>query len=423
MTTVEVPRPAPVRVPAARSRVPYLHQIDLFRLITFACVILIHVVVSTNYPQDVPANAVAALLHFTREAFFALTGFVLVYQYRDRPPRASGFWRRRFPLVAVPYLAWSVFFWGYSLVTTGEPAGSVGTRLAALGRELIEGSAWYHLYFLLVTMQVYLLFPLLLKLLRATRGRHRYVLLVSGALEVGVALFMTYPPEGVTYDTISYLFSTILPYQFFTVLGAVAAMHFETLHAWVRAHRGSLAVALVAVGVGTELAYFHNVHSGTWPQLASEVYQPYLLPWFVTVIAALYAMCSWWSARRREGGRAARLVAWASNRSFSIFLVHPLALALLGPAIGPVADRVGAPWTTIVIYLATLALTFLFVEILRRLPISKALTGRPRVRRAPGARPVQQRFAAAMTAFRLAVTTEASIPTAQRMLPPVRNSR
>ncbi|MFD9893065.1 acyltransferase [Amycolatopsis sp. NPDC059027] len=382
MTTLEAPRKAPARIPAARSSAPYLHQIDLFRLITFACVILIHVVAATNYPQDVPANAVESLLHFTREAFFALTGFVLVYQYRDRPLRATGFWRRRFPLVAVPYVVWSVFFWGYSLVTTGEPAGSLSTKLAALGRELIEGSAWYHLYFLLVTMQVYLLFPLLLKMLRATRGRHRYVLLVSGALQVCVVLFMTYPPEGVTYDTISHLFATILPYQFFTVLGAVVAMHFEAVHAWVSGHRAFLATALIAIGIGTELAYFQNVHSGTWPQLASEVYQPYLLLWFVTVIAALYAVCSWWSARRTAESRAARFIAWASNRSFSIFLVHPLALALLGPAIGPVADWSGAPWTTVVIYLATLALTLVFVEILRRLPVSKALTGRPRVRRA-----------------------------------------
>ena len=38
---------------------------------------------------------------------------------------------------------------------------------------LVTGTASYHLYFLLVSMQLYLVFPLLRRLLRATAGRHR----------------------------------------------------------------------------------------------------------------------------------------------------------------------------------------------------------------------------------------------------------
>ena len=74
------------------------------------------------------------------------------------------------------------------------------------------------------------------------------------------------------------------------------------------------------------------------------------------------------------------MVSWAANRSFSIFLVHPLALALLGPAIPHVAERFGAPWLSVIIYLATIVLTVLIVEVLRRLPGSRALTGRPRLK-------------------------------------------
>jgi peptidoglycan/LPS O-acetylase OafA/YrhL len=113
--------------------------------------------------------------------------------------------------------------------------------------------------------------------------------------------------------------------------------------------------------------------------VASDPFQPYLIPWFLTVIAAIYAFTTRWAARRREGSRGARVVAWAANRSFSIFLVHPLALALLGPAIPHVAERFGAPWLSVIIYLATIVLTVLIVEVLRRLPGSRALTGRPRL--------------------------------------------
>jgi peptidoglycan/LPS O-acetylase OafA/YrhL len=114
--------------------------------------------------------------------------------------------------------------------------------------------------------------------------------------------------------------------------------------------------------------------------VASDPFQPYLIPWFLTVIAAIYAFSTWWAARRRESSRGARLVSWAANRSFSVFLVHPLALALLGPVIPHVAERFGAPWLSVIIYVATIALTITMVEVLRRLPGSRALTGRPRLR-------------------------------------------
>ena len=383
MSTMDVTREAPVRTETRISKAPYLHQIDFFRLVTFASVILIHVVGATNFPQDVPANAVEALLHFTREAFFALTGFVLVYQYRGRGVQAGDFWRRRLPLVAVPYVAWTVFFWAYAMVTGAQPFGSVSSALLKLGTDLLTGSAWYHLYFLLVTMQVYVLFPLLMKFLRATAGRHRWVLLGSAILQVVVVVFMTYPPSSVSYETITRLFGTLLPYQFYTVLGAVVAMHFEAVHAWIGRHRWLVGAALLAVGAGTEVVYLWTVHSGTWPQVASDPFQPYLIPWFLCVIAAIYALSTRWAARRRDHHRGARFVAIAANRSFSIFLVHPLALGLLAPVIPWVAARVGAPWLTLVIYVGTVVLTVVIVEILRRLPLSRALTGRPRLRPRP----------------------------------------
>ena len=208
MTTAQATLEAPSRIARPGGKAPYLHQIDLFRLVTFACVILIHVVGATNFAQDVGANAVETPLHFTREAFFALTGFVLVFQNRGREITPGDFWRRRLPLVATPYLAWSMFFWAFSLVTGTQQPASLEASMRLLLKDLATGGAWYHLYFLLVTMQVYLLFPWIMKLLRATEGKHKWLLLGSGALQVGVTLFMTYQPFGVSYETITHLYAT-----------------------------------------------------------------------------------------------------------------------------------------------------------------------------------------------------------------------
>src|SRR6266567_2035321 len=107
---------------SARPKRAHLHQVDLFRILTFACVIGAHVVGNSLDPGNVPGNGVVVILHFTRQAFFALTGFVLIYQYgRRQPLNTRAFWRKRFPLVGIPYLAWSVIYWGYSIVAGLHP--------------------------------------------------------------------------------------------------------------------------------------------------------------------------------------------------------------------------------------------------------------------------------------------------------------
>ncbi|GAA3580391.1 acyltransferase [Amycolatopsis ultiminotia] len=375
MTTTEIPRTR-AEEPAAPAKSPHLRQLDLFRVLTFALVIFMHVLVATTYPQDVVADALEGPLHLTREAFFALTTFVLVFQYRSRPLAAWKFWRRRVPLVAVPYVVWSVIYWAYSMLTSPQPVGPLPGQLRALAIEIATGSAWYHLYFLLVTLQVYLLFPVVVKVLGVVRRRPWTVLAVSGVLQIAITLFLSYPPESVDYVTVTRFFVTLLPYQFYSVLGAVAAVHFETMHGWLREHRGWVVAGLVAALALTETGYFVSVHNGLWPELAADAFRPYLVPWCVAAIAGLYVLGTRWADGKRRGER---VVSWAVERSFAVFLSHPIALALLAPLISFIGDRYGAPWTTLALYPSVVALTFVIVVVLRRLPWSKALTGRPPV--------------------------------------------
>ena len=58
-----------------------------------------------------------------------------------------------------------------------------------------------HLYFLLVSMQFYLVFPLFRSMLRATRGYHWPLLALSAALQVGIDVWLhELAPTGITAD-------------------------------------------------------------------------------------------------------------------------------------------------------------------------------------------------------------------------------
>jgi peptidoglycan/LPS O-acetylase OafA/YrhL len=166
----------------SKIRAPHLYEVDVVRILTFACVIAVHTTSDTIGATDVPLFAVLGILHFTREVFFALSGFVLVYSYLGRPVPMRQFWPRRFLLAGVPYLLWSAIY-----LFAGTLHAPHLTPLELIGRFIVvvlTGSAWYHLYFLLVTMQVYLLLPAIMWTVKKSRGRHGLVLAVGGVFQL-----------------------------------------------------------------------------------------------------------------------------------------------------------------------------------------------------------------------------------------------
>ena len=349
-------------VPPPKVKRPYLYQIDLFRILTFACVVADHVTSGVTVPDNVASNGVQLLLHFTREAFFALTGFVLIYQYARRPFSSTSFWRRRFALIGIPYVVWSVFYWGYSIYL-GYLQGSVQHKLWQLIFVIVTGQAWYQLYFLLVTMQIYLLFPLLLRLLRATEGHHRWVLAVSGALQLVFLWYAMHPPllTGVTADVWSHIYVLVISYQFYVVMGAVAAWHIDAVNDFVHRFAGWIVAGALLSSVLAVLLFLRSTSHGLPPWEASNVFTTHLLAVFVLIIAALYTVASWWNRRRRDGSWAARAVSWGSDRSFAIFLLHPFPLQLLAPYIVGMVDRLGSLGATLVVYVAVMAMSMVGV--------------------------------------------------------------
>ncbi|MFF2551160.1 acyltransferase [Nocardia sp. NPDC058058] len=382
-TATEIQQPAADTGGGRRKR-PYLHQVDLFRIITFCCVIAVHTISSANDADSVAANSALALLHFTRYAFFALTGFVLIYQFGSESLRARAFWPRRFALVGIPYVLWSVIYWAYS-IHLGQNRGSVTWLLGRLGSDLLFGTAYYHLYFLLVTMQVYLLFPLLPKLLRRTEGRHRWLLAASAAVHLVVLWTLAYPPftSGLPAQIWMHLYATILPYQFFTLLGALAAWHIDAVHAFLREHTRLIVAAVLAIAVAAEWEYQLAVHDGQVAWVASDVFLPERTLWFVAITVGLYLLGTRWAARRQQHDRLARIVRYGADRSFGVFLIHPFMLELLTPVLLPLASSIGRFWLTIVLYLGVVAGSLAGTAVLRRSPVSLYLTGRPMLRTDP----------------------------------------
>ncbi|NKQ53595.1 acyltransferase [Amycolatopsis sp. K13G38] len=353
----------------------HLHYVDLVRVLTVGLVIGTHILALTPVQQTVLFGALTIAFHVSREVFFLLTAFVLVYSTGLRRVRWPKFWRKRYLFVVVPYVTWTVLYF----FANGGPF--LGESFVT---ELLTGTARYHLYFLLVSMQIYLVFPLIRGLLRVTARRHGALVVVALGFQVVFSLavqrqWTAGPLTGWLRMPDPYLPS----YLGYVLIGAVAAWHRDRLIAWTRLYARQVLTGCGLVLAGGIGIYLAQVYAGGQPPLiASGVFQPAVTFESFAVAWAFLTLGLLWQERGRP---AERLVRATSDASFGIYLLHPLVLqgALAVAAwTGTLAltQTGSSPPVLAVLILAVLPLIYLVSGLLtaavRRTPVSLALTGR-----------------------------------------------
>jgi poly(3-hydroxybutyrate) depolymerase/surface polysaccharide O-acyltransferase-like enzyme len=387
---------APAGAAAPRSR-PHIIAFDLIRLIIMVFVVSVHTLAFAGGRVTMSIGAVTTIFHTSRELFLLLTALVLTYNYGQRPLKAGRFLRRRFWLVLPAYITWSAIYYA-------ADGRSRGPFPSAFLHDLANAGARYHLYFLLVSMQIYLLFPLIRWVLKKTEGYHTWLfglaLAYQAWLTVGlhykvgrsgngvIAQFLNGAGQGYWIDT----------YVLYVVAGALAGWHFEQLCAFTRRHlRSGWRVALVAaagVAAGIGVYLIETEVFGATPGNASAVFQPVVIFEALAFGWALLGAGLLWSASvSRDGGAPLRrFCAAGSASSFGIYLAHPLVLQVLLLVVG--SHYFGAHggltgWLHRLPHSSFEVLILLFIAVpliyacawvissaVRRTPVSLLLTGR-----------------------------------------------
>jgi peptidoglycan/LPS O-acetylase OafA/YrhL len=383
------PHPAvpagPPAAPARRSR-PHVVAFDLIRLIIMAFVVGVHTLAFGGGQVTLVLGAVTTVFHTSRELFFLLTALVLSYNYGHRDQVSwLRFWRRRYWLVVPAYVTWSLIYYA----ADGHWPGSLPAAITAFGHDLITAGARYHLYFLLVTMQVYLLFPVLRWVLRKTAGHHGALFVAACAYQLALTAALQHHliRTGLLADWLRGAGSGTWAesYVLYIVGGAIAGWHFEELCAFTRRHASGVSVTLaaglgVAAGVGTYLAEYYL--GGATPAAASAVFQPVVVVEALCFGWALLAGGLLWADR---GAPHRKFCAAGSASSFGIYLAHPLVLQgllALAATTGVLAAVRNAPAAAEVLVLLCVfvpliyAVSWMIASLARRTPLSLALTGR-----------------------------------------------
>ncbi len=384
-----------------------LDQVDAMRPVKQAGVVSTHsVLYFAPAAASVGSGAALLLLHVSREGFFFISACMLTYAYaelrvRDRPGLRRFYWRRIVSVV-IPYLCWTVIYFFYLLPTAHYPSLAAALdRLASMAE-----TGYYQLYFLVVIMQFYLVFPLVLMLLRRTRGHHAHLIAAAAAAQLAIAIATHWHLLPALMQ--KYAQQDALSYLLYLVGGSVVAFHLDEVHAWVVRHARLIIALTVAAGLAAEGIYFLAQH-GVTTMLGSgnDPFQPSVIPFNIGAITCGYlagvALVRPWRSRRTKAA-----VRVGSDDAYGIYLSQMLFItALTWLGWGKLSSTV--PWP--LLCLATVGIVFAcgiaLTALLARTPLAVPLTGRTQV---PWPRPRRQ-IPAAPDPYRPEVTAVAATAT------------
>ncbi|UVI30570.1 acyltransferase [Paenibacillus spongiae] len=244
-----------------------VRELNILRAIAILGVLMVHatsasVVNLVNYDSFFAYNLLNTLALYCVPAFVFLTGFTLFYNYYDRPMSGgdwSRFFRKRLVYIVIPYFAVSlVYYSGVYFVLTRHPLNlaNISEFIRLFGERLANGNAYTHLYYLLVTIQFYVMFPLLLALFRRWKRLVYWAIPLGFAIQWGFYAMNRYVWHIPSKGTVA--FTYFAPF----LLGVFVGIHYEQVKKWLqpgkwklRARTGAWTALLWAVWAASAALY------------------------------------------------------------------------------------------------------------------------------------------------------------------------
>ncbi|SEM51948.1 acyltransferase [Paenibacillus sp. OV219] len=322
-------------IAAERSRKERVPELGMLRGMAILGVLMVHA--TSTAVVEVPNSILRGLYIclntfslFCVPAFIFLSGFVLFYHYFNQTFTFSmlqTFYKKRFKQMVIPYLFVSL---GYELVEQilNHRSWQAAPMLKLFGEHLLTGKAYPHLYYILITLQLYVLFPLLLLLFRKLR------LPVKLAVPLGFAVQWAFYLLNRNYWHIAAKGSWSFTYFAAFLIGAYLGVHSSTFKRWYHANKSDsnakdvallwlLPILWVAVTIGflwMYEAYWTGASTpkGYWFEIGYNLF---------TVMTTLVLLQACVLLGRCKLTRwLAFVLSKLGMLSFGIYLVHPFFL-------------------------------------------------------------------------------------------------
>lgn len=352
---------------------------DNLRGICMLGVIAIHV--GSMAVSDAVASPFLVLItnilsRYSVPAFFFISGYGLFYSKPlEEPLRYGSFVKKRMKSIGRPYLLASLLYLCYYAFLNRDMSVLDPSNILF---SLFFGTAQYHIYFLVILIWFYLLFPLWRALMRGMEkiGLKLALPLLFAAqvlLFEGNFRFWTYPEWIASSPALLNLCNYRLNYfpffyLFIFMLGGVIARHYDSFQQLITRQKALLTAFFAAsAGLNTWLFYRWTFKWQMPYESTVNYLQQLSLPGLVYTIASVLFFSMVIQSGRYPLKKALKGM---SDRSFIIYLIHPVFIDQLEYGLNRTVGMQHVPMEAF--YLAVLLLSWGCAELWHRFRAAKA---------------------------------------------------
>lgn len=290
-----------------------LLELDYMRFIACLAVMIVHISATgvTEYIHGSFPHIIMTLLNrslkFTTPIFIFLSGVTGFYGYRNKEFKYFEFINKRLRRVLIPYLVWCVIYYFVYI-----KIGYYGFNIKFFIKNVIQGTMSYHLYFVIIITQLYLMGPVFYNLVKKSNNRIR--LLVISAIVTALCV------EYIRFDLSDRIF---LKYVFFYMFGIFVTLEYENFIAWLKKYSIYAVIGYAVIGLAYTLVSYYNM----------KIYS-YVWFLFSTVSILFVYLVGLFSKERLH--KIYSFIKLFGQSSYYIYLMHPIILTTM---IKMAADR------------------------------------------------------------------------------------
>lgn len=233
-----------------------LLELDYMRFIACFAVMIVHISATgvTDYIHGSFPNIVMTLLNrslkFTTPIFIFLSGVTGFYGYRNKEFKYFEFIKKRLKNVLIPYLTWCTIYYIVYI-----KMGYYSWNIKFFLKSVMQGTMSYHLYFVIIIIQLYLLGPLFYNLVK--KSKNRVLLLVISAVITCLCV------EYIRFHLSDRIF---LKYMFFYMFGIFVTLEYENYTSWLKKNSVLAIVGYVIIGLAYTLVSYYDmkIYSFVW---------------------------------------------------------------------------------------------------------------------------------------------------------------
>ncbi|MCF6462185.1 hypothetical protein C3E89_02165 [Clostridium sp. Cult1] len=315
---------------------------------------------------------------FGSPIFMMVSGLVLFYNYRSidefNSPR---FYKKKVKFILIPYILWSIIYFLYDSYVYELSINR--ESLLTLGRDILLGESFAHLYFIFLIFQFYIILPLLMKYLTKPMEEKPFRVFAFFFIFQGVILLYGYyfknpNATGIIKTFNQYYWKTLFSWSFYFITGGLMGMHYERLVNFVERNMKKIFLAYIA----TTILYIGQVYYNIWIHSGRDYYGRFGSIRPQTMIYALATMPILIWLTRKMVGRYNNLKNFGTY-SFGIYFSHPLILEeIKRHLIGSFPSHIGYSRLSSLVLISGLglAITFIFVLLVGTLNIRWLFIGK-----------------------------------------------